>query len=245
MKLLVHKHSAIGNTINSKADLKKISDERSHKTLANRISLLKDEVSTLANDLEQTSKNLEEHYPALQRELLHTETSLRNALHNKAALELAKKKLEQVRKESRANWSKRLTSISESLLSKSGFEIERMEWDEDLKVMVSLRGGDQSIHEADLSQALSRSMRYQVNWLAQMTLCRLLADKTAAPLLINDPFMELGDARFLAAMRLLIQTMLPYCQIIVFSSHQIRHRWLLEQLEEKERKQVNLIVPAG
>jgi len=55
------------------------------------------------------------------------------------------------------------------------------------------------------------------------------------PIILDEPFSEADDERFLKMMRFLITVISKEHQIIIFSCHQQRHTWFKNQLEENDR----------
>jgi uncharacterized protein YhaN len=72
-----------------------------------------------------------------------------------------------------------------------------------------------------------------------MAVVRFLSNDMPLPIILDEPFCEADDERFSKMMNMLIDNVMQDHQIIVFSCHQGRHRWLMENLEEDRRDRIN------
>lgn len=244
MRKLIIERPEIATTALSSSELKETGKQELDDELVAQIAALRVQSNGIRIKLQQSNRNFDEYYPQTQYKFERLEQNLELAKRNKLRLERAKDKLKQLQIDFRHNWSKELSAVAKRLLQAGDSEFNHLDWDDNLQIRVQRHGSTETITENELANVLTKSAFHQVNWLSRMTLCLLLAEKTTSPLLINDPFTELDDQRFLAAMRLLIHQVLSHCQIFVFSCHQVRHKWLIDQLLPEEKDMVNLILSA-
>ncbi len=92
---------------------------------------------------------------------------------------------------------------------------------------------------ANIESQASVGTREQLYWLARMAICRFLSRGAALPIILDEPFSELDDERFLKSMRFLLNVVVKDHQVIIFSCHHERHRWLIDQLNSEEKALVH------
>ena len=89
--------------------------------------------------------------------------------------------------------------------------------------------------ETEIQNQLSIGTKEQIHWLARMVVAKFLSRQQVMPIIMDEPFSEADDERFMKMMRFLILVIAKDHQIIIFSCHQQRHTWFKNQLEDAER----------
>jgi uncharacterized protein YhaN len=78
-------------------------------------------------------------------------------------------------------------------------------------------------------------MTRQMHLIARLIMTRFLSQESGLPLILDEPFNEFDDERFLKFMQFLLEKFPANNQIIIFSCHRIRHQWLLSQLNDGQK----------
>ncbi len=179
----------------------------------------------------------DEHYLETMEELANVEHELNCARRSKHALSLARDVIKKLSTETYEDWSEQLNSEAERLISQLNLDIEKLSFDHSLKLNVKLKGYDREFSSQDIVTRLSTGTREQVHWLARIILTTFLSKRQPLPIVLDEPFSEADDVRFVAMMKFLISSIAPHNQIIILSCHHQRHQWLASQLtpEEKEK----------
>src|SRR4029434_8943896 len=149
----------------------------------------------------------------------------------KIALELARDTFKRLADETHVHWSARLNEIAKEMLNTLGTEYEELHFDSELKLTAVRRGHAEPLQPAHIKGQLSGGTREQMHWLARMAVSRYLSHLDPLPIVLDEPFSESDDDRFIKIMRFLLDTMLQQHQIILFTCHEARQEWLLEHLE--------------
>lgn len=202
---------------------------------------LEERTEALRVSIRGAAKNFDEFHPKTQHELEILERDLEAIKHNRAALILAKDSLHQVAVESKTSWSNELAEISEDMLADMDLDVERIDWDDNMEMTLSLRNQDLPLHETYLDKKAPRGLRQQINWIMRLMLCRYIANRLPLPVVLDEPFCDLDDKRFAGCMDLLIQKILPHCQLIILTCQPVRHKWYIDRLSESERNRVSLV----
>lgn len=179
----------------------------------------------------------DEHFLETTEELANIDHELTCARRAKIALTMARDVIKQLSSETYEDWSQQLNLEAESLISQLNLDIERLTFDHALRLSLKLKGHDREFDSQDITTRLSTGTREQVHWLARIILTSFLSKRQPLPIVLDEPFSEADDDRFLGMMRFLINVISPHNQIIILSCHQQRHQWLASQLnlDEKER----------
>lgn len=179
----------------------------------------------------------DEHYLETMEELANVEHELNCARRSKHALSLARDVIKKLSTETYEDWSEQLNAEAERLISQLNLDIEKLTFDHSLKLNVKLKGYDREFSSQDIVSRLSTGTREQVHWLARIILTTFLSKRQPLPIVLDEPFSEADDVRFVAMMKFLISSIAPHNQIIILSCHHQRHQWLASQLtpEEKEK----------
>jgi uncharacterized protein YhaN len=173
-------------------------------------------------------------------ELESVERDLKHVRHHSTSLLLARDTFLRQADENHTVWADRLNDIAREMLKHLGTEYEAIEFDADLSLAVRRKGQRELINEWQITEQLSTGTREQLHWLARMAVVRFLSNNKPLPIILDEPFSEFDDERFLKIMRFLINNIAPHNQVIIFSCHQQRHEWLMDQLDPREREGVEL-----
>ena len=184
-------------------------------------------------------KNYEDHYLKLEEQLESLECQIKDFRQTKVSLELALKTFQQMAYETHRNWSQQLNEISKELLVAIGSDFESIQFDQNLQITVRRKGEVEPWQPANIESQASVGTREQLYWLARMAICRFLSRGAALPIILDEPFSELDDERFLKSMRFLLNVVVKDHQVIIFSCHHERHRWLIDQLNSEEKALVH------
>lgn len=195
----------------------------------------------LRADIRAVAKNFDEFHPRTQNELEILERDLDMIKHNKAALSLAKDSLVRVAQESKSSWSQELAEISNEMLADSELEVKKIEWDENMDMILTINKQEEPIHENALQKIAAKGLLKQINWMTRLTLCRYIAKRMPLPVVLDEPFCDLDDKRFAACMNLLLNKLLPHCQLIVLTCQRVRHQWFVDKLADADKEKVKFI----
>lgn len=180
-------------------------------------------------------KNYEDNYLKLEENLESLEEQIKEFKQTKLSLELALTTFQQMAYETHRNWSQQLNEISKDLLNGIGSDFESIQFDQNLQITARRKGEVEPWQPANIESQTSIGTREQLYWLARMAICRFLSRGSSLPIVLDEPFSELDDERFLKSMRFLLNVLAKDHQIIIFSCHHERHRWLMDKLNEEEK----------
>lgn len=153
----------------------------------------------------------------------------------KQALMLARDVIKQLSSETYVDWAVQLNKESQSVIEGLDLDIERIEFDPNLNITVKLKGHDRTFTSKEVLAKLSTGTREQIHWLARIIVSRYLSQKESLPIILDEPFSEADDSRFVGMMKFLIASILPNHQVIVLSCHHQRHQWLSTQLGDEQQ----------
>jgi uncharacterized protein YhaN len=185
-------------------------------------------------------KNYQDNYFKITEQLEAVERDIERVRHTRASLTLARDTLLRLADENHAVWSDKLTDIARDMLRHLGTEYDSLEFDSDMRLSVRCKGHREPLNEWNIGNQLSSGTREQLHWLAQLSVLRYLSAQRPLPIILDEPFSEFDDERFLKTMRFLVNTICQQHQVIIFSCHQQRHEWLLEHLDANERQSIEV-----
>jgi hypothetical protein len=183
----------------------------------------------------------DEHYLETIEDLANIDHELTCAKRAKLALTMARDVIKKLSSETYEDWSHELNKESERLISQLNMDIESMTFDHSLKMVLKLKGYDKEFSSQDIVSKLSTGTREQVHWLARIILSSFLSKRQSLPIVLDEPFSEADDKRFLSMMRFLINSIAPHNQLIILSCHHQRHQWLADQLSFDEKEKLSFI----
>ncbi len=201
---------------------------------------LRRERDELTVQLRAAMKNYQDNYLQTLEDLEAIERELNFVSNQRTSLLLARDTYLRLSDENHSVWGDKLTDITREMLKHLGTEYESIEFDADLSLSVRRKGQKEALNEWQMNAQLSTGMREQLHWLARMAVLRFLSDNKALPIILDEPFSEFDDERFLKIMRFLINSIARHNQVIIFTCHQQRHEWLMDQLDPPERDNVEL-----
>ena len=181
------------------------------------------------------STTCDEQYLQCIEELDLTEFKLQSAKRAKLALDLSRDTLKRLSGENYVDWSSNLNVIAKDMLAKLGLDYEEVRFDNELKLIARKKNDPEEISSAEIMSQLSIGTKEQLHWLARMVVSKFLSRQGSMPIILDEPFSEADDERFLKMMRFLIAVISKEHQVIIFSCHQQRHTWFKNQLEENDR----------
>ena len=166
-----------------------------------------------------------ENVPALLREREEITAALKRAENYRRAIDTAYEALEAVAAGLHARWSPLLSGELNELVRR--FSDRWIFWlSRELRLSVSRREGGAPLDEEGLALHLSSGTRDQVYLALRLLLARKIGHGQPLPLVLDDPFVNADDERFLQGMEYLHELSATH-QVFVFSCHQARHAQLL------------------
>jgi hypothetical protein len=201
---------------------------------------LRREREEITVQLRASMKNYQDNYLKFLEELEAVERDLKHVQQHRTALLLARDTYLRLADENHTVWADRLNDIAREMMKALGTEYEAIEFDADLSISVRRKGQRELINEWQINEQLSTGTREQLHWLARMAVVRFLSNNRPLPIILDEPFSEFDDERFLKIMRFLINNIARHNQVVIFSCHQQRHEWLMQQLDPRERESVEL-----
>ena len=181
------------------------------------------------------SNTCDEQYLLAMEDLDLTEFKLQGAKRARLALELARDTLKRLSGENYMDWSQHLNGIATEMLTRLGMDYDEVKFDNELKLVARRKSDGDHISAAQIMSQLSTGTKEQLHWLARMVVARYLSRSNSLPIIMDEPFSESDDDRFVKMMRFLTSVIAQEHQVILFSCHQQRHIWLKQQLDELER----------
>src|SRR5579875_1568111 len=218
----------------------------SHQAQPGGAADMEDEVENLRKQREDlmvqlraATRSYDDDYLRMVEELEELDRDIARIGRAKTAIELARDTFTKLSEEIHGHWSSRLNEISREMLAaiKTGFE--SLHFDPDLRLTARRAGQVEPLQTANINSQSSVGTREQIHLLARLAVCRYLSEKTSLPIILDEPFSESDDERFFSFMRFLLATVVGKQQVIIFTCHQSRHRWLAGELEEEERALIN------
>lgn len=199
------------------------------------LEALKTEREDLLVRVRSLSNTCDEQYLSCLEELDLTEFRLQSAKRAKIALELARDTLKRLSGENYIDWSTQLNNVAREMLDKIGIDYEEIRFDNELRLVARRKNEEEVLSSAHIMSQLSTGTKEQLHWLARLVVARYLSRHSSLPIIMDEPFSEADDDRFLKMMRFLISAISKEHQIVLFSCHQQRHLWLRQQLEDSEK----------
>lgn len=199
------------------------------------LEVIKSEREDLLVRIRSLSNTCDEQYLAAMEDLDLTEFRLQSGKRAKLALELARDTLKRLSGENYIDWSQHLNQIASEMLNRLGMEYDEIKFDNELKLVARRKNDGDRISAAQIMSQLSTGTKEQLHWLARMVVAGYLSRSLALPIIMDEPFSESDDDRFVKMMRFLINHIAKEHQVVLFSCHQQRHIWLKQQLEDNEK----------
>ena len=116
-----------------------------------------------------------------------------------------------------------------------GLDYDEIRFDDELSLIARRKSDNQEFDAQEIMSRLSIGTKEQLHWVARLIVARYLSAEHNLPIIMDEPFSEADDERFLKMMRFLVENVAKDHQIILFSCHKQRHAWLRSQLEEAEK----------
>ncbi len=185
------------------------------------------------------SMNHDQNYLTAVEELEQVSRDLNNIRRAKTALELARDTLQKLSSETYVDWASKLNEIAKEMITNIGLDFDDLHFDSDLRITARKKGEEQQINSANMMTYLSTGTKEQLHWLARMVVSRFLSKGNPLPIVLDEPFSEADDERFLRVMQFLLDVLVTKHQVIIFSCHQQRHHWLISQLSPEQMSKVD------
>lgn len=163
------------------------------------------------------------------------EAALERALLFRDAVDLARESLAEAASSAYGDFRRGLSEAARAILSRWSLPYEALEFGDDLGVTVTAKGG-RVLTKGELQSAISTGAREQLHLVARLSALRYLGTGArGVPLLMDDPLVGSDDARFDAAMRFLLSSVLEERPVLVTTCHGLRHAELARSLEPELR----------
>jgi len=208
---------------------------------------INDELESLSQDREQRIIKIrsvlnvyDETYLESEQELGRVEHDVEQLKQARTAIELARNTLDRLSGETYVDWASKLNAISQELVERIGLDYENLAFGSDLTLSVQRKGQLERLQPAQIMTQLSIGTKEQLHWLARMVVCRFLSGENPLPIVLDEIFAETDDERFLRMMQFLLGVVASQNQIIMFSCHYQRYRWLIERFTPAQRELVEL-----
>ena len=240
MRELVSSNPDIANMPPPLGDSMITSAGKEMSDLRSSLDEMKAERDQLIVQIRAAMMNFQDNYLKAIEELEQVEADLAHVERSRTALLLARDNFLRLAEENHSIWADKLTDISREMLKHVGTEYEALEFDADMTITVRRKGQREPLNDWHITRQLSTGTREQLHWLARMAVIRFLSKDMQLPIILDEPFSEFDDERFVKIMRFLINTIARHHQVIIFSCHQHRQEWLMQQLEPAERECVEL-----
>lgn len=185
------------------------------------------------------SMNHDQNYLKAVEELEQVSRELNNVRRAKTALELARDTLQKLSSETYVDWSTKLNEIAKEMIVNIGLDFDDLHFDNDLRITARKKSDGQEINSSNIGTQLSTGTKEQLHWLARMVVSRFLSKGNPLPIVLDEPFSEADDERFLRVMQFLLDVLVVNHQVIIFSCHQQRHHWLISQLEPAQHARID------
>jgi hypothetical protein len=173
-------------------------------------------------------------------ELDKVERDLARVREAKKALELARDTFSRLSQDTYVHWASKLNATAKALLEKVELDYENLEFGQDLTVSVARKGSPERLEPAQMESQLSVGTKEQLNWLARLVVCRFLSVDNSMPIIADEILREADDLRFTRLFQFLLDVVVKENQIIMFSSHQMRYRSLIDGLNPEQKQLIEI-----
>jgi hypothetical protein len=171
--------------------------------------------------------------PALRERLEQHGRALERARSFRDAIELARTTLEQVARETHRDWSGALNAELGRVLQGLGSEVADAMVDEKLRLRLTRSGRLLSAEE--LTAQLSAGAVERIYLALRIALSRALAQGGRhLPLILDDPFANADDARFVLGLDWLLDAIAPTQQVLLLACQDSRYAWARHRLAGAE-----------
>lgn len=210
--------------------------QREREELNKKIEKQQQRVNDFQAEIGDTLKEVRTNLPRLLQEREDLKRRLRRAEQFEASVKIAKETLKGLESEVYEVWAEALNAFAGDAFLKVLPYYENPRFDRNLHFTFALPGRPGRIDpsaEPGNAPRLSGGELEQVHLVARFAIADYLshADRRP-PIILDEPFPYSHDTPFLKGMELLAQQLSQERQIIVFTCHEVRHDWLLEQAPE-------------
>ncbi len=185
-----------------------------------------DALSHLEREMALEMNRFREVAPGLYIEKEELEQGLRKAQAFDKAIVIAASKMEGIASELHARWSPFLSQELNELVRRFS-DRWTLDISRDLRLTVCAAASGNLIDEDSIGMYLSSGMREQVYLSLRSILACKLGNDQPYPLIMDDPFVNADDKRFLEGMDYILK-LSENNQVFVFSCHNSRHQELIK-----------------
>lgn len=215
-----------------KPGLADLAPEKSHKeyveernTLQKRSKEAAGRRLELANELSEVLREYRRDTPDAQRWLGEWEEQLARVTAFRSAVEMAHGVLEELSRESYAEWADVLNERASEALAYLVPGYHDLRFDETLAFNLRENATGERRGQEDIDLRFSGGTRDQIYLACRLALSGYLSSgRIRLPLILDDPFANFDDDRFTRAMNVLLDKYSRRHQVIILSCHEARHR---------------------
>ncbi len=205
--------------------------EQSILEYGNEIKLARLRLEDTEGELVEREKSLaiednrrRERLPVLSEEKARLEDALYKARRFQQATSRALAAFERISSELHSRWSPIFSEEFNAYIAKFSSKFE-FSLSKELKLCAVLRDGGVPVASETIAEYLSKGMRDQVYLSLRLMLSQKVATDTILPIILDDPFINADDQRFVTGMEQLLELSREN-QVFVFSCHELRHEEL-------------------
>lgn len=201
-------------------------------------------LSRREKDLAVELGRVREALPELESRKRILEAALRRVDRFDAATACAREVMDRVAGDVHARWSPLLTAALNEALAvyDTGWRVRLAR---DMSMVLEPVDGGPLLDAEGVARHLSRGMREQLYLTMRMLLARQLGRDDPLPLLLDDPFVNADDDRFVAGMEDVMEAADSGSQVFVFSCHALRYGQLAKLNPALKEAWIDLPVGAG
>lgn len=170
-----------------------------------------------------------EKLPLLQDERACACIALKKAENFSKAVSLALKVFEDISSELHSRWSPLFSEEFNSYIEQFSDKL-RFSLSKELKICAVQRDSGIPVDREEINSYLSKGMRDQVYLSLRLLLAQKVTRGTMLPVILDDPFVNADERRFIQAMEQLLEFS-RNGQVFVFSCHELRHERLCSENE--------------
>ncbi len=182
------------------------------------------ELVTCEKELAVEHGRKRERLPVLVDEREEAVIALQKAERFNASISLALAVFADIGKELHSRWSPLFSEEFNTLVSRFSSRLE-FSLSQDLSLCAVERASGLPVASEDIAGYLSKGMRDQAYLSLRLLLSQRVAKDESIPVILDDPFINADDSRFIAGMEEL-REFAAEKQIFVFTCHQLRHEQL-------------------
>jgi uncharacterized protein YhaN len=213
----------------------RITYQRRRDELSRRIEETQQQIYGLESEISEVLRESRD-IASLHQQRDELKSRLKRAERFEAALAVAKETLQRLATEVHEIWADHLNEFASQAFAALLPHYQDPRFDHDLHftfVHPEHPGRIDPASRRGRPPRLSGGTIEQIYFIVRAAIADFLAcSSTRPPLILDEPFPHSHDERFLKGMQFLAEHLAKDRQIIIFSCHEVRHQWMLEQAPE-------------